>query len=109
MSFKCRFFLNRFPACFNLFVLPFLVTPCLVVAVQPCMERIPIKKKKKKKNDGKSEHVEKKQPNNSSTKNLSKCKNRAIVRTLEVVIIVIIIEIITTLKANTMANGKERN
>ena len=25
---------------------PFLVTPCLVVAVQPCMERIPIKKKK---------------------------------------------------------------
>ena len=48
-SFNCRFFLNRFPACFNLFVLPFLVTPCLVVAVQPCMERIPIKKKKKKK------------------------------------------------------------
>ena len=32
----------------NLFVLPFLVTPCLVVAVQPCMERIRIKKKKKK-------------------------------------------------------------
>ena len=30
-------------------MLPFLVTPCLVVAVQPCMERIPIKKKKKKK------------------------------------------------------------
>ena len=28
-------------------MLPFLVTPCLVVAVQPCMERIPIKKKKK--------------------------------------------------------------
>ena len=27
-------------------MLPFLVTPCLVVAVQPCMERIPIKKKK---------------------------------------------------------------
>ena len=26
----------------------FLVTPCLVVAVQPCMEWIPIKKKKKK-------------------------------------------------------------
>ena len=26
-------------------MLPFLVTPCLVVAVQPCMERIPIKKK----------------------------------------------------------------
>ena len=30
-------------------MLPFLVTPCLVVAVQPCMERLPIKKKKKKK------------------------------------------------------------
>ena len=29
-------------------MLPFLVTPCLVVAVQSCMERIPIKKKKKK-------------------------------------------------------------
>ena len=28
----------------------FLVTPCLVVAVQPCMGWIPIKKKKKKKN-----------------------------------------------------------
>ena len=24
-----RFFLNKFPVCFNLFVLPFLVTPCL--------------------------------------------------------------------------------
>ena len=35
---RCRFFLKRFPVCFNLFVLPFLVTPCLVVAVQPCME-----------------------------------------------------------------------
>ena len=31
----------------NLFYASFLVTPCLVVAVQPCMERIPIKKKKK--------------------------------------------------------------
>ena len=30
-------------------MLPFLVTPCLVVVVQPCMERIPVKKKKKKK------------------------------------------------------------
>ena len=28
-----RFFLKRFPVCFNLFVLHFLVTPCLVVAV----------------------------------------------------------------------------
>ena len=32
------FFLNRFPVCFNVFVLLFLVTPCLVVAVQSCME-----------------------------------------------------------------------
>ena len=30
--------------CCNLFVLHFRVTPCLVVAVQPCMERILIKK-----------------------------------------------------------------
>ena len=29
----------------NLFVLLFLVTPCLIVAVQPCMEWIPIEKK----------------------------------------------------------------
>ena len=36
--------LCRFPVCFNLFVLLFLVTPCLIVAVQLCMERIPIKK-----------------------------------------------------------------
>ena len=36
--------LCRFPVCFNLFVLLFLVTPCLIVAVQPCMEKIPIKK-----------------------------------------------------------------
>ena len=39
------FFLNRFPVCSNLFVLLFLVTPCPVVAVQPCMEWIPMKKK----------------------------------------------------------------
>ena len=32
------FFLSRFPVCFNLFVLLFLATPCLAVAVQPCME-----------------------------------------------------------------------
>ena len=38
LSFNCRFFLIRFPVCFNLFVLLFLVTPCLIVAVQPCME-----------------------------------------------------------------------
>ena len=35
---NCRFFLKRFPVCFNPFVLLFLVSPCLVVAVQPCME-----------------------------------------------------------------------
>ena len=35
---------NRFPVSCNLFVLLFLVTPCLVVAVQPCREWIPIKK-----------------------------------------------------------------
>ena len=46
-SFICSFFLNRYPVCFNLFVLPFLVTPCLVMAVQPCMEWIPIKKNNK--------------------------------------------------------------
>ena len=33
--------------CLNLFVFRFLVTPCLVVAVQPYMEWIPIKKKVK--------------------------------------------------------------
>ena len=43
-SFNCRFFLNRSPVCFNLFVLLFLVTPCLIVTFQPCMEWIPIKK-----------------------------------------------------------------
>ena len=37
-SFNCRLFLNRFLVCFNLFVFLFLVTPCLLVAVQPCME-----------------------------------------------------------------------
>ena len=31
----------------NLFVHPFLVTPCLIVGVHPCMECIPIKKKRK--------------------------------------------------------------
>ena len=29
---------NRFLVCFKLFVLLFLVTPCLIVAVQLCME-----------------------------------------------------------------------
>ena len=37
-QFICRFFLNRFPVCFNHYVLGFLVTICLAVAVQPCME-----------------------------------------------------------------------
>ena len=36
--FNCRFFLSRFPVCFNLFLLLFLVTPSLVVAVQSCRE-----------------------------------------------------------------------
>ena len=40
--FNCRFFLNRFLVCCNIFVLLFLVTSCLVVAVQPCMEWIPM-------------------------------------------------------------------
>ena len=39
------FFLKRFPGCFYLFVLLFLVTPCLVVAVWLCVEWISIKKK----------------------------------------------------------------
>ena len=37
LSFNCRFFLNRFPVCLNLFMFLFLVTPCLVVAFQPCL------------------------------------------------------------------------
>ena len=41
-----RFFVKRFPVCFNLFVLLFLLTPCLVVVVQSCMEGIPNEKKK---------------------------------------------------------------
>ena len=45
-SFDCRFFLKRFCVCFNLFELLFLVTPCLIVAVQHCMAWIPIFKKK---------------------------------------------------------------
>ena len=40
-SFNCRFYLNRFPVYFNLFVLLSLVTPCFVVAVQSCMQWIP--------------------------------------------------------------------
>ena len=34
---------ETFPVCFNHFVILFLVTPYLVVAVQRCMEGIPIK------------------------------------------------------------------
>ena len=48
MTFNCGFFLTRFPACCILFVLLFLVTPSLVVAVQPCIGWIPIKKQQKK-------------------------------------------------------------
>ena len=40
-----RFFLKRFPVCFNLFVLHFLVTPCLVVAVLALHEVNPSTKK----------------------------------------------------------------
>ena len=36
-SFNCRFFLNRFPVSRNPFCASFLVTSCLIVAVQPCM------------------------------------------------------------------------
>ena len=45
MPINCRFLLNKFPECFNLFVLFFLVSLCLIVAAQPCMKWIPIKKK----------------------------------------------------------------
>ena len=41
---NCRIFLSRFPVCFIFYVLLFLVTPCLLVAVQPCMDWISIKK-----------------------------------------------------------------
>ena len=41
---NCRIFLSRFPVCFIFYVLLFLVTSCLLVAVQPCMDWISIKK-----------------------------------------------------------------
>ena len=44
-SFNYMFFLNRFRVCCYLFLLLFLVTPCLALAVEPCMEWIPIEKK----------------------------------------------------------------
>ena len=44
-SINCRFFLKRLPVCVNLFVFLFLAIPYRIVAVQPCMEWIPIKKK----------------------------------------------------------------
>ena len=44
--FICRFFLNRFPVCFNLYVLCFLVTICLTLAIQPRMEKSQLKIKK---------------------------------------------------------------
>ena len=42
--FNCSFFINRLPVCLDLFVLS-----CLVVAVRPCMEWIPIGNKNKTK------------------------------------------------------------
>ena len=45
LKYRIRFFLNRFPVYFNLFVLLFLVTPCLVVAAEPCIKGILINKK----------------------------------------------------------------
>ena len=46
------FFLNRFSVSSNLFCASFLVTPCLVVTVQRCMEWIPIKKKNQRTTKG---------------------------------------------------------
>ena len=43
-GFKSRNKSLELPVCFNIFILFFLVFPCLVVAVQPCMEWNPIKK-----------------------------------------------------------------
>ena len=45
-SFNCRFFLNTFHVGFKLYVLIFLAIPCFVVAVQPSLQWIPIKKKR---------------------------------------------------------------
>ena len=42
--FAFRFFLTRFPVCFNLFVLRLVVTLCFIVIVQLCMEWTPIEK-----------------------------------------------------------------
>ena len=42
-------FVHRFPVYLNPFVFLFLATPCLALAVQPCMQWILIKRKKKKK------------------------------------------------------------
>ena len=50
LTLHCRFFLHRFSVACNLFCAFFIVvvvTPCLVVTVQPCMEWIPIKIKLK--------------------------------------------------------------
>ena len=46
---NCRFFLNRLPVYLNFFMFLFVATPCLVVAVQHCMEKIPIEKEKQNK------------------------------------------------------------
>ena len=45
------FFLSRYSLFSNLYVLLFLLTPCLAVTVQPCMEWIPIKKQKQNKSN----------------------------------------------------------
>ena len=42
----CRFFEKKFPVCFKPSVVLFVVTPCLIVTVQSCLEWIPIKKMK---------------------------------------------------------------
>ena len=39
-----RLFINRFRLCFNLFVILFLVTPCLIVAIQPSWSESQFKK-----------------------------------------------------------------
>ena len=54
-------FLNIFPVRFLSFFFLLSVTPCLVVAVQPCIDLIPIKKKKKRNRN--TESVNKSKPN----------------------------------------------
>ena len=42
--FLTRLFINRFRLCFNLFVILFFVTPCLIVAIQPSWSESQFKK-----------------------------------------------------------------